>query len=280
MIKLKSYAKINLGLQVLNKRKDGFHSINTVFAKIDLADEIIISDNDDLKVHTFPDLGIPEEENLAYKAAKKLATRLHKRESGAEILIKKNIPAGGGLGGGSLNASYSMLGLLDHWNKADRTKEPEIIAPQIGSDVPFFLKKGFAIGKGRGEILDFFELDLPYQILIVNPGIHVNTGAAYKALNRSEKPLPILDYKKLLLRCKDNKSLFREYFVNDFEKSVFAEHKLIAKIKLELYEQGAFYASMSGSGSTLFAFFDPNDDLSELLNYYKDYYVKICKFVK
>jgi 4-diphosphocytidyl-2-C-methyl-D-erythritol kinase len=279
MIKLQSYAKINLGLQVLYKRKDGFHNINTVFAKIDLADEILITQNDKLAVHTFPDLGIPQEENLVYKAATKLAKRLHINTDLPEILIKKEIPTGAGLGGGSSNAAYAMLGLLHYWNKQNRIKEPKIIAPMIGSDVPFFLEEGWAIGKGKGEILEHFEFDLPYQILIINPGIHINTGLAYKSLNRNDKPLPSLNYKSLLSKAKENPSLFKEYFINDFEKPAFEEHPILLDIKNDLYDKGAIYASMSGSGSTMYGLFEKEINLSNIKNNYKDFYTKICNFV-
>ncbi|MDC1068258.1 4-(cytidine 5'-diphospho)-2-C-methyl-D-erythritol kinase [Candidatus Kapabacteria bacterium] len=280
MIRIKSYAKINIGLQVLYKRKDGFHNINTVFAKIDLADELLISDSDNLKVTSFPDLGIDQEENLVFKAAKKLSKRLHKENNLPEILIKKEIPTGAGLGGGSSNAAYAMKGLLQFWGSENRKKEPEIIAPMIGSDVPFFLKDGWAIGKGKGEILEHFNLDLPLKILIINPGIHVNTAKAYNLLNRNETPLPILNYKSLLNRAKNNPTLLKEYFINDFEDSVFKLYPLLEEIKNSLYDDGAIYSSMTGSGSTIFGLFDENRNLDGILTKYNDYYTKICKFVK
>lgn len=279
MIRLNSYAKINLGLQVLYKRKDGYHNINTVFAKIDLADEILITDSDSLKVQTFPDLGISEKENLVYKSAKKLSKRLHREDQMPEILINKKIPVGGGLGGGSSNAAYAMLGLLDYWNCKDRIKEPEIIAPMIGSDVPLFLKKGWAIGKGRGEKLEHFDFHLPFKILVINPNIHINTADAYKNLHRNEKPIPAINYNALLPRAKENPSLLKEFFTNDFEKSIFRKHNRLKQIKQKLYEAGAVYASMTGSGSTMYGLFEENEDLGDISNFYKEYYVKICKFV-
>lgn len=279
MLEIKSFAKINIGLQVISKRKDGYHNINTVFAKIDLADTISFKKSDELEVLCTPELDIPQEDNLVYKAIKKLQKRIHKVEDGIRIDIKKNIPTGGGLGGGSSNAAYAMLGYLKFLGLESRTKESQIIAPLIGSDVPYFLSPGWAIGKGKGELLDHFRFKLPLQILIINPKIHINTGLAYDGLKRSDKPLPILNYKNLLNKSYDNPTLLKEYFKNDFEKTVFRDYKVLKDIKSNLYEMGAVYASISGSGSTMFGLFEKGKDLNEILSFYKDYYTKICNFV-
>lgn len=275
---IKSFAKINFGLQVLNKREDNFHNINTIFAKIDLFDELIITESDKLEVYSDIDLGIEMEENLVYQAAEKLQRRL-RISDGARIDIKKNIPAGGGLGGGSSNAAYALKALLKHWSSGGRIKEPEIVAKTIGSDVPFFLDQGFAVGRSRGEQLEYFQAEPNFYVLIVNPGIHVNTAAAYKSLNRTDKPRPILNYKSLFSRALDNISLFREYFINDFEKPVFEMHPVLNNIKSELYKHGSFYSAMSGSGSTMFGFFEKLDSAQNSQRQFNNYFTKICNFV-
>lgn len=246
-MKVKAYAKINLGLKILNKRKDGFHNIETVFHKIDLFDEIIFSKHkSEIIIETKNIKSIDNKLNLCYKAAKLLKDFCNIK-SGIKISIKKNIPIGAGLGGGSSDAANTLLALKKIWHCKISDKDLNKIALKLGSDVPFFLNRGSAIAKGRGEKLKYFNLKLPYWILVVNPGVHISTAWAYneisKLKNRKISHLKNLDLKSLKLE-------------NDFEQIVFKKFKKINLLKNKLLNSGAKYVLLSGSGSSLFGLFE------------------------
>ncbi|HYF03369.1 MAG TPA: 4-(cytidine 5'-diphospho)-2-C-methyl-D-erythritol kinase, partial [Patescibacteria group bacterium] len=185
-------AKINFGLEVLGKRPDGFHEINTVFVRTGLYDELEFAlETDAITLECIPDLGIRPTENLVYRAAsllKDYAERLglFKRSGlkGTKIRVRKHIPSGAGLGGGSTDAATTLLALKDQWQLPITHFELHTLASTLGSDVPFFLKEQAAVGKGRGEVLTYFDFSLPWWLVIVYPNIHVNTGEAYSALSR------------------------------------------------------------------------------------------------
>lgn len=255
-LNLKAFAKINLGLEVLFKRADGFHEINTVFARTGLADDIVIQEHSELAVECEPGLDIPMQNNLAFIAAEKLIEKFKPLNQNAKITIKKNIPSGGGLGGGSSDAAAVLLGLNDFWEIRANYDNLHSIAAAIGSDVPYFLKEGSATASGRGEILNYFDYIIPYYILLVFPGTHVDTGKAYKMLNRSPAPANGSDFKSVILGSNDNPETLRNEIYNDFEDYVFKEFPHIKKIKENLYKLGSIFALMSGSGSTVFGFFE------------------------
>lgn len=268
IIKTKAFAKINLGLQVVNKRTDGFHNINTIFLKTLLYDEIEIRPFEDLKIECYPALNIPIEQNLVYKAVKKLERVSGSKKLNVLIKIRKNIPAGGGLGGGSSDAASVLVAL----NKLSALQLDFStlfkIAAELGSDVPYFLKQGTAEATGRGELLDYFRFDLGYPVLLVFPGIHVDTGLAYKSLNRSADYSKPTDFKKII---KGDLMKYREFLYNDFELSAFSQNPELKKIKEKLYAAGAAYAQMSGSGSTLFGVFRNNEEASAAKQSLKKY---------
>ena len=262
-----AHAKINLGLEVLYKRPDGFHEINTVFVRVSLADTLLIAANGTSNTITLdcqPDLGISDEENLAFKAAKKAQTLA--LESGApsvpslSITLRKQIPYGGGLGGGSSNAGAILRSLTSLWGEQTLSHEQlRGVAAEIGSDVPFFMEDMVcAFGSSRGEVLKPVDVRLPYYVVIVAPSIPILTAWAYNALKRgdkaAEKRKPT-NYASLLSEALDAPNILRQHFTNDFEEVVFAEHPVLAGIKSQLYEQGAMFALMSGSGSSVFGLF-------------------------
>jgi 4-diphosphocytidyl-2-C-methyl-D-erythritol kinase len=266
-----AHAKINLGLEVLYKRPDDFHEINTVFVRVSLADTLLIAANgtsnsamNSITLDCQPDLGISDEENLAYKAAKKAQTLA--LESGAPplpslfITLRKQIPYGGGLGGGSSNAGAILRSLTSLWGEKTLSHEQLLtVAAEIGSDVPFFMEDMVcAFGSGRGEVLKPVEMRLPYYVVIVAPSIRILTAWAYNALKRGDKATEkrkATNYTDLLSDAIDSPNILRQHFTNDFEEVVFAEHPVLAGIKAQLYEQGAMFALMSGSGSSVFGLF-------------------------
>ena len=278
MIKIDSNGKINLGLQVLNKRIDNYHNINTVFSRISLFDQITFEEDDKISIDILNSENIPIEDNLIYKAAIKLQNRT-KTNKGAKIQLRKNIPMGGGLGGGSSNAAATLFALTKLWDLTPSTNDLMIIAQSLGSDVPFFLQEGLASAGSRGEKLNYFKLNLPHHILLVNPNIHVSTPLAFSSLNRNTKQKVAINFKNILFRSLDNQSLLKEYIINDFEKTIFKVHPEIKLIKNKLYDLGAIFSLMSGSGSTVFGLFDTIEKAKSAKENFSQYTCHVCNFV-
>jgi 4-diphosphocytidyl-2-C-methyl-D-erythritol kinase len=272
----KAPAKINLGLEVLRKRADGFHDINTVFARILLSDEISITPSEHLSCQSDPSLGIPQESNLAYRVAD-LLRKKYSIASGAEIFIKKNIPSGGGLGGGSSDAATVLNALNSLWAINAPTSELSSIALEIGSDVPFFLEPGTAaVALGRGEQLSYFDYELKQKILLVFPDVQIPTQWAYESLNMGTTHKPATNFKSIILQSETDPLALRSGLTNDFEPVVFSKHPEIARIKEKLYTMGAIFASMSGSGSTVYGLFDNSDSIKIALDSLNNYRTFHC----
>jgi 4-diphosphocytidyl-2-C-methyl-D-erythritol kinase len=253
-IQIRSFAKVNLALAVLGKRPDGFHEIRTVFQSIDLCDEIEIRSCRRLELHC-PDLeSVPREENTVWKAAAALE-RAAAPAAGAEIILKKRIPAGSGLGGGSSNAAAALLGLSRFWGLDIPHGTLCALAAAIGSDVPYFLRGGTALGIGRGEEIYPLPEIQPAQLVVVYPGIHVATGAAYRSLSlllTSRQAAP--NIQGFCDRLADVSGWPTGLF-NDFETSILPAYPAIREAKDFLNERGATATLLSGSGSSVFGFF-------------------------
>lgn len=273
----KAYAKINLGLEIIKKRPDSFHEINTLFARISLHDDIKITESDELSLFCHPELDCKPEENLVYQAAKILQSKTKNKTLSANIELIKNIPHGGGLGGGSSDAASTLIALNELWElKFD--KELSDYALQLGSDVPYFLQNGLAVASGRGEELEYIDTKLDYWVLIVSPGIHISTPWAYKALNMGDKIKQKTNYKEVLPAVINDKSKWKEYFENDFEEVIFKEYPILEEIKKRLYDSGSFFALMSGSGSTMFGLFENEEKCKEAAHNFSEKHY-ICKIV-
>jgi 4-diphosphocytidyl-2-C-methyl-D-erythritol kinase len=236
---------------------DGYHDINTLFAGIDLADQIILRPAPDGEIHCavrgnrMLDGG---SDNLCVRAAG-MMRRSRGITAGVEIELVKNVPIGAGLGGGSSDAATVMRGVERLWGIRLHDREREEIALALGSDVPFFLKGGIAHATGQGEKLLPLAIVPDYSILLLNPGIHIPTPWAYRAIDRrSERPAS--DMVESLRRGIEDPGLLRKLLVNDFEPVVFAAHPLLGDLKQRLYDAGALFALMSGSGSTMFGLFE------------------------
>jgi 4-diphosphocytidyl-2-C-methyl-D-erythritol kinase len=224
----KSYAKINWSLRIIGKRADGFHDLETVFQTISLHDELTFRPSDVLSL-TCDDPTIPTDDtNLVMRAAR-LVGAPH-----VAIDLRKRIPAGGGLGGGSSNAAVTLLAL-----GAGRTDLPEL-ALSLGSDVPFFLVGGTAYATGRGEVLKPMPAKSSIPLLLVLPEERVMTKDAFARITRYSLPLGVDAYRTGF-----------ESFTNDFEEPVFAMLPRLRTLKQRLYDAGATWASMTGSGSTI-----------------------------
>lgn len=275
---LKSFAKINIGLRILGKREDGFHDLETIFYPITLFDDISIqiepsgSNFNSVRLKSNKSYIPLTKDNLCYKAIEYFFKTFYIQDCYTIYLfLKKNIPVGGGLGGGSSNAATTMKALINHFkiDIVNNRKKILDLALSIGSDVPFFLMMKPCYAEGRGEkmhILPHFEI--AYDILIVNPNLHVSTNWAFEKLNIKEG-----SEKKSILKNVETFNLFhKDEYVNDFEEIIFSKFETLKKIKHELYDMGALYSSMSGTGATMFGFFERENKTQ--LNNCREYYSK------
>ena len=251
--KYKSHAKVNLGLRIVNKREDGYHNIDSLFVELNLHDTISFSPSDTFSLSTnFPDLP-DDDSNLVTKAYNLLHPDKTKSTPEYTIHVEKKIPMGSGLGGGSSNAATTLKILNRLWGCDYNNKNLCKIGTSLGADVPFFIDGGIQHVTGIGEVLKPVNFDTiqGLHFLLIVPDIHISTAWAYKALNislQSNKSVP----KFSALKGPVNWQLFE----NDFERVIRSTYPEIDEIKSQLYNCGAIYAGMSGSGSTVFGIFD------------------------
>lgn len=254
-IKIKAPAKVNLSLQVLNKRADGFHNINSIMCPISLHDEIEISKAEAFSFTCDTDLGIKNEDNLVYKAAKRILEYCRADEQ-ISINLKKNIPSGGGLGGGSSDAANVLTGIAKLLNLNIHERELFSLAEELGSDVPFFVKNSSAIVTGRGENLQYIDFSVQLPMVLIAPNFSISTAGAYSRLQRTKySNVELIDYSSLIGRINSEPELMRQHFVNDFVHKEMEHYDDIMGIISDMYSAGAVYCNMSGSGSCCYAFF-------------------------
>ncbi len=247
-----AYAKINIGLLVLEKRPDGYHNIETVFHRINLFDEITLTPSREIRVESSSAEAPGDESNICFKAARLLRDHLG-ISRGVNISIQKNIPVGAGLGGGSSNAAGVLRNLPAFWGATLNDDVLFSLSLQLGSDVPYFLRKGSAFGRGRGELLEYFTLDIPQFILLCNPHIHISTAWAYQHVKPSEGETEFGLRRLLTGGMIDPDDLKR--IRNDFEPAVFSAYPDVAQTKQTMVKCGAQFALMSGSGSSVYGLF-------------------------
>ena len=240
--------KINLGLNIIRKREDGFHDLETIFLPIPLTDvlEIIPSDKTELIITGMP---VNATDNLCIKAYNLLQEKFPELPA-IKMHLHKAIPLGAGLGGGSSDAAFTLQLLNEKFELNLKTEQLIDYGLQLGSDCPFFIINKPCFATGRGEILEPVDIDLSnYKILIVNPGIHIDTKWAFSKITPQKKRISI---REIIAQPIES---WKEDLQNDFEVPVFAEYPEIEKIKNKLYELGATYASLSGSGSSVYGIF-------------------------
>lgn len=254
-IEIKSYAKINWTLDILFKREDGYHEVRTIYQTVSLHDQLRITETGGAIEVVCDDPQVPcDETNLAFKAAKSLR-EVAGTSKGARIEIEKRIPVAAGMGGGSSNAAATLLALVKLWHAEIDDRELFRIAAALGSDVPFFLIGGTALGVGRGEEVCPIEQVHCEHLLLVNPGFAVSTRDAYEKLSRLTSPEAASIIPFALLAAKGIRELPLAAR-NDLEVPVLAAHPEIAEVKHRLLSLGARHALMSGSGATVFGVFD------------------------
>jgi len=257
----KPCAKINLGLYVTERRADGYHNLETVFYPIPLRDELEVetSDKDELLVEGIPIAGNAEDrsagkdallkENLVMRVVRKLRDEGHDIPP-LRIKLRKNIPSGAGLGGGSSDAAYMMRMLNEMFHLGLSIEEMECSVSHLGADCAFFIQHKPVMAKGIGDLFTPINLDLTgWHILLVKPDDFISTREAYQGV---EPRLPQHNLEDSIQRPVDE---WKTLVENDFERSVFPQHHTVAGIKQRLYEAGAQYAAMSGSGSSVFGLF-------------------------
>jgi len=261
--------KINLGLQILDKREDGFHNLETVFYPVPIRDALEIIPNNNAETE-FTGTGLTVDgkaaDNLCIKAYHLLKKDFPQLPA-VKIHLHKTIPMGAGLGGGSADAAF-MLNLLNSKFKLNlSTLQLLNYALQLGSDCPFFIINKPCYATGRGEILEEIPVDLSaYKVVLINPGIHINTGWAFSNI------IPAPSKKSIKEIIQQPIKSWKDELINDFEKPVFTAHPQIKEVKETLYNQGAIYAAMSGSGSTVFGIFETAFDTKPFGD--KNYFIK------
>ncbi len=256
-------AKLNIGLNITEKRADGFHNLETIFYPVPLSDILEFVENENSKSVNFVNSGIQidgnPETNLCVKAY-----HLIKQDFDIpfiDIQLHKTIPFGAGLGGGSADAAFMLKALNEHFKLNLTVEALKNYASKLGSDCAFFIDNKPAFGSGKGDILEPIPLNLKgLYIAIVQPSVISNTKEAYSGI-KPQKPLYSL--KTLIERPIGE---WKDLIKNDFETSIFSKYPQIELIKNKLYDQGAIYASMSGSGSSVFGFFHENPNLSKLFD--------------
>ncbi len=252
--------KINIGLYVKAKREDGYHDIATVFHPIDLCDVLELIPRRDKKILLHQSgITVPgmDADNLCIKAWQQLH-KSYDAVKGVDIYLHKAIPMGAGLGGGSADGAF-MLRMMNDLYQLNMTDEELMShALKLGSDCPFFIQNKTCFAQGRGELMELLPINLNnYKIALINPGIHISTAFAFAQVKPTSdvfdlKTLPTLPVEK-----------WKNYVSNIFENGIATAYPVIGNIKTVLYEQGAIYASMTGTGSTVYGLF-PKDQTVQL----------------
>lgn len=253
---IKSPCKINLSLDVHQKREDGFHDLTSIFQLVSLEDTISGRINNSGEINIKGDFNCHPQENLIYKATK-LFLSIGKIDNGIDYNVTKVIPSGGGIGGGSSNCAATLRLLNYIYPNRVSPKGLFNIALQLGSDVPFFLGDGTALVEGRGEVITPLKTIKDYYILLINPGIHISTKEAFHKLhekvdlnNKSE------EFSNNITKIYNKGFKKFSIYKNSFELALFRDYTFINEIKVLLNSEGSLHSSLSGSGSTMFGIFD------------------------
>lgn len=263
-------AKINLGLNIVSRRADGYHNIETIFYPLMIKDalEIIVKDNltDDIFVQSGIKIDGDSDNNLVMKALHLMRSQY--QIPPLEIHLLKEIPFGAGLGGGSADASFMLRLLNDTFTLGLNDDTLAVMALKLGADCPFFIYNKPTFASGIGEVFENVDLSLDkYHFVLIKPDVHVSTKDAFAEVIPVQ---PQLSLKEIIRRpVEEWKALMK----NDFEKSVFAKYPAIEIIKSKLYNMGAIYASMSGSGSSVYGIFDSKPECIDIKGIDADIFV-------
>lgn len=254
-------AKINLGLNIVEKRPDGYHNIETVFYPIGLCDILEVVPSETCTDYSFSSSGIAidgdPEDNLIVKAYHLL--RSGYQFPAVDISLVKQIPFGAGLGGGSSDAAFMLKALNEMFGLKATPLRLEKLAAKLGADCPVFIKNKPVFATGIGNVFKSIKLSLKGKFLVlVKPNIHVSTPEAYSLVAPEKPEVSLVEHIQRPI------AEWKDVIKNDFEKSVFAKYPAIEEIKNNLYEMGAVYASMSGSGSSVYGIFESAPEKNDL----------------
>jgi 4-diphosphocytidyl-2-C-methyl-D-erythritol kinase len=246
-------AKINIGLFITAKRNDGYHDLETIFYPVAVRDALEIIDipqvNTSIRLTGLPVAG-DQQNNLVWKAYTLLQHDFPGKVFPLSIYLHKVIPMGAGLGGGSADGAFMLKMLNNHFNLGLNTDQLEQYALKLGSDCPFFIRNKAAFASGRGEQLEETDLDLSdYSIQLIYPDIHISTAIAFAGITPAPATYSLRNIPTLPL------DKWKDHIRNDFETSLFPEYPLLERLKEQLYAGGALYASLSGTGSTVYGIF-------------------------
>lgn len=243
-------AKINIGLQVLRQREDGYHDLETVFYPVGIHDVVEVIESRETRFHA-SGIAIPNAaaDNLCLRAY-----RLVREKAGippVDIYLHKTIPVGAGLGGGSSDAAAVLRILNDLFTIGFSEPELMAMASQLGADCAFFIRNKAVFATGIGDVFSDVSVSLAgYHLVVIKPDIHIDTGEAYRSVVPQRAGNGLSEAIQLPVAA------WKERITNDFEAGVFARHPVIGQVKAQLYKSGALYAAMSGSGSAVFGIFD------------------------
>ncbi|MFH2141569.1 MAG: 4-(cytidine 5'-diphospho)-2-C-methyl-D-erythritol kinase [Bacteroidota bacterium] len=256
-------SKINIGLNILSKRNDGYHNIETIFFPLQFSDilEIVPSESFSFK-NTGIDVGTNYENNLVYKAYKLVKERYKIPE--ISIHLHKIIPTGAGLGGGSSDAVSTLKLLNEIFCLNIDKKTMSDLCNLLGSDCNFFLENKVSFAFEKGNLFSKTNISLKgYYLVLVYPNISINTKFAYKSVKPALPEFRLSNIKNIGIED------WKRYIINDFEKTIFIHHPEISRIKEIMYSNGAVFASMSGSGSSVYGFFAEDPQIN---NKFKNYF--------
>lgn len=254
-------AKINLGLNVVEKRPDSYHNIETVFYPIGLCDVLEVEQSETCSDYSFSSSGIAidgdSEDNLIVRAYRLLCSEY--QFPPVDITLVKQIPFGAGLGGGSADAAFMLKAMNELFELKITPKKLEKFAAELGADCPVFIKNKAVFATGIGNVFSPIKLSLKGKFLVlIKPDIHVSTPEAYSLVVPEKPKASLVDLIQLPI------TEWKHTIKNDFEKSVFVRYPAIEDIKNNLYKMGAVYASMSGSGSSVYGIFETEPERTEL----------------
>lgn len=270
-------AKINLGLNVVERRPDGYHNLETVFFPVHINDELTVNPMPDatepwsLKVISDTPIDCPPEKNLVIKAL--LMVKENHDIPPVEVILNKMMPSQAGMGGGSSDGAYMIRLLNESFSLGMSISEMQQIAARLGADCAFFINPVPSYATGIGEKLTVLPEGIPQLegkwLALVKPDVAVSTKEAYAGIH------PHYPQKNCLDVISQPIETWREYLVNDFEESIFKTLPVLAEVKQQLYDNGALYAAMSGSGSTIFGIFENKPDFITIR--YASIYNRIIK---
>ena len=265
--------KINLGLNIISKRSDGYHDLETIFYPVRINDAIEVIEKEDIQFSISGLIIADEQQNNTCLKAYYLLKKDFPQLPPVQVHLHKSIPMGAGLGGGSADGAFTLQLLNKKFDLLLSEKQLTEYALQLGSDCSFFILNKPCFATGRGELLEQIDIDLSdYKSLIVYPGIHISTAWAFNQLAGSRQRREPGSYKSIKEIIEQPISIWKGELINDFEIPVFYLYPELKKIKDELYNAGAIYSSMSGSGSAVYGIFEKEKALS--FSFPGNYFVK------